>query len=698
MSFSGPKRGALDYFLAAKNQVAFGVAEAVAQKRPAVLLTGAAGLTDEERRLVKEYGLALLGPESYGVAAPHEGVDHSLSLAPILPGSIGLVTQSGALGAAVLDWAHAHGVGFSKFIALGLEATIGLGECIDYLADDPYTKSILLYMEQVDDARWFLSAARECALKKPLLVLKPGRGDGQKDSVYDAAFRRCGILRVSRMADLFYMAEVLEQQPRPRGPRLAILTNAHGPALLAADALRLNGGEPPLIRDLGGTAGPEEYRAAFAELAASKDCHGILLIVTPQPATRVTETARALAAEAAKCHKTLLASLMGGKLVGAGEALLSAAGVPTFPYADTAAKVFQRLWLYARVLNGLYETPRFTAEVEDSTALAADLEGRVGALAPAQLNRLLSAYGMAWSRGRREGAVAFAVTSRPDEKFGPVLEVAAGGVAGEVYQDRVATLPPLTSTQARRALDLVQLCRALTPEAVEALTELLVRFARMVSELPRVREWALTVCVEADGTIWAAEAAAELQPEGLAEEEWPKCVIRPYPNQYVRQVELRDGQRVDVRPIRPDDEERIVDFHNDLSERSVYLRYMQVLKFEERISHERLARVCFNDYDRELALVAVEGGKILGVGRMQRNPLRREEAEVAFLVRDSAQGRGIGQALVGELIGAARAEGLKRLTAELLSDNGPMRRLLEKQGFRMRLASDGQTLLGALGL
>ena len=153
-----------------------------------------------------------------------------------------------------------------------------------------------------------------------------------------------------------------------------------------------------------------------------------------------------------------------------------------------------------------------------------------------------------------------------------------------------------------------------------------------------------------------------------------------------------------MRPIRPQDEARIVDFHNDLSERSVYLRYLQFLKLEERILHERLARVCFNDYSRELALVVEQQGKILGVGRLQRNPLRMEEAEVAFLVRDTAQGQGIGTALVASITSAARLEGLKMLTAELLADNKQMRGLLERAGFRVRLAMDGQTLLASLPL
>ncbi len=690
MSSRKPKYGPLDFFLGpgAQNKIANSIEEAIATGKPAVLLTSSDPIPAALLAQAQEQHITILGPGSYGVAAPHEGVNYCLSLSPILPGSVAFVTQSSSLGASILDWANLHQVGISKFIAIGQSPSITIGECLDYLAEDPHTHSILLYLETITDASRFLSAARECALQKPIIVLKPGKGDGTKDAIYDAAFRRCGLLRVNRMADLFYMAEVLVRQPRPRGPNLAILTNSGGPALLAADALSMAGGTLHSIRDLTELAGPDQFRQAFEELAADKDCHGILTILTPQPATRVAETARALAAAARNCKKTLLASLTGGKLTAPGEAILAEAQFSTFPYADTAAKVFHRLWLYSSNLTGLYETPMFEAHIEK-------LETGSN---PPTAQQLLRAYGIPMSQATSATSLGFVLSSAPDKSFGPVLHIAASGVGGALYQDRIATLPPLTSTLARRALDLIQLARIASPTALQTLEETLVLISRMISEWPILREIEFEVQVESDGTLWVSKARVEYQPSDLPKAAWPKCVIRPYPSQYVRSLTLRDGEEATIRPIRPEDETRIVDFHNDLSERSVYLRYLQFLKFEERIHHDRLARVCFNDYSRELALVVVHDDKILGVGRMQRNPLRMEEAEVAFLVRDSAQGKGIGKALVEHIIEAARAEGLSSLTAELLSDNKPMRTLLERAGFRSRLAMDGQTLLATLRL
>jgi len=680
MSSNKPKYGLLDYFLGPNAKIASSIEQAIENNQHAALLTSPDPIPAELLEQAKAKEIAILGPGSYGVAAPHEGINHCLSLSPILPGRIAFITQSGSLGASILDWAHQHQVGFSKFISLGASPSISLGETIDYLAEDPHTHSILIYLESIDDAQHFISAARECALKKPIIVLKPGKGDGKKDAIYDAAFRRCGILRVSRMADLFYMAEVLERQPRPKGPNLAILTNANGPALLAADALKQAGGTLYKLTDLGDQAGPEDYRAAFDDLAKDPGCHGILTIVTPQPATRIADTARALATSSKTARKTLLASMMGGKLMATGEAILNEVKIPTFPYADTAAKVFHRLWQYSRTLNGLYETPMFEAKIE----------GLETSATPPTTQQLLRAYGIHQSQAPTANSLSFTISSKADRTFGPVMHIAAGGLGSSVYEDQVATLPPLTSTLARRAMDLIQLTKAATPTALQSLERTLVRVSRMISEQPQIAELEIDLQIEPDGTQWASKATVETYPPGAI---WPKCVIRPYPSQYVKKIELRNGEQATIRPIRPEDEGRITDFHNDLSERTVYLRYLQFLKFEERISHDRLARVCFNDYSRELALVVEKDNKILGVGRLQRNPLRMEEAEVAFLVRDSAQGQGIGKALVANIIEAAKAEGLTRLTAELLADNKPMRTLLEKANFRTRLAMDSQTLL-----
>ncbi len=187
---------------------------------------------------------------------PISGLNATFASNIARPGNVGFISQSGALCTAILDWAQKEMVGFSAFVSVGSMLDVDWGDLIDYLGNDPRTQSIIMYMESVGDARSFLSAAREVSLSKPIIVIKAGRTEAAaqaaashtgaltgSDEVLDAAFRRCGVLRVQTIADLFYMAEVLSKQPRPKGPRLAIVTNAGGPGVLAADGLLSNGGQ-----------------------------------------------------------------------------------------------------------------------------------------------------------------------------------------------------------------------------------------------------------------------------------------------------------------------------------------------------------------------------------------------------------------------------------------------------------------------
>ena len=186
--------------------------------------------------------LRIVGPACLGVMVPHRGLNATFARAMARPGRVAFLSQSGALCTAILDWSLREGVGFSAFVSVGGMADVGWGDLIDHLGDDPFTQSIVIYMESIGDARAFLSAAREVALTKPIVVLKPGRTGAAAqaaashtgaltgtDAVLDAAYRRAGVLRVGTIEELFDMAEVLGKQPRPRGPRLAIVTNAAVP-------------------------------------------------------------------------------------------------------------------------------------------------------------------------------------------------------------------------------------------------------------------------------------------------------------------------------------------------------------------------------------------------------------------------------------------------------------------------------------
>src|SRR5271169_1387681 len=335
--------------------------------------------------------MRFLGPNCLGVMNPHTGLNATFAQDIARPGNVAFLSQSGALLTAILDWSFVEQVGFSAIVSTGSMLDVGWGDLIDYFGDDPATESILLYMESVGDARSFLSAAREVALRKPIIVIKAGCTPAASkaasshtgaltgsDEVFDAALRRCGVLRVSSVSDLFYMAEVLSKQPRPRGPKLMILTNAGGPGVIATDRLLSAGGElAPLSGatmeslnallpshwshgnpiDILGDAGPERYSKALEIAAKDPNSDGLLVILAPQGMTDPARVAESLRAHASVYGKPVLASWMGGKSVAAGVAILNAANIPTFSYPDTAARAFTYMWKYTYNLRGLYETP-----------------------------------------------------------------------------------------------------------------------------------------------------------------------------------------------------------------------------------------------------------------------------------------------------------------------------------------------------
>ena len=221
--------------------------------------------------------MRLIGPNCLGIMNPTIGLNATFAKDAPRPGNVAFLSQSGALLTAILDWGQLEQVGFSAIVSTGSMLDVGWGDLIYHFGDDPNTHSILIYMESVGDARSFLSAAREVALRKPVIVIKAGRSEAASraaashtgaftgsDEVLDAAFRRSGVLRVGAIADLFYMAEVLSKQPRPKGPRLTILTNAGGPAVLATDALVANGGELAVLSEETRT-GPGWVSAAALE-------------------------------------------------------------------------------------------------------------------------------------------------------------------------------------------------------------------------------------------------------------------------------------------------------------------------------------------------------------------------------------------------------------------------------------------------
>src|SRR5512133_1630393 len=363
--------------------------------------TGPEGVELERQILehARRGNMRIIGPNCLGVMSPVTGLNATFATTIAQRGSVGFISQSGALCTAILDWSLRENVGFSHFVSIGSMLDVDWSDLIYYLGDDPHTKSIVIYVETIGNARAFVSAAREVVLTKPIIVIKPGRTEGAakaaashtgsltgSDEVLEVAFRRSGVLRVNSIAELFYMTEALGKQPRPQGRRLTIMTNAGGPGVLATDALITDGGELAPISpesmeafnkllpaawshnnpvDILGDASPERYAKALEIAAKDSNSDGILVILTPQAMTDPTKTAEVLEPYAQSLGKPVIATWMGGNDVAPGEAILNKANIPAFPYPDTAARVFDYMAHYSENLRSLYETPMAVGEGQD---------------------------------------------------------------------------------------------------------------------------------------------------------------------------------------------------------------------------------------------------------------------------------------------------------------------------------------------
>lgn len=389
---------------------------------------------EEEVRGIARGKIRIVGPNCLGLIHPPSNLNASFAASMAAPGNIALLSQSGAICTAVLDWAQQAHVGFSSFVSVGSMLDVDFADLIDHFADDPITHSIVLYMESIGDVRKFLSAARGVSRTKPVIVVKAGRHEAGAraaashtgalagaDAVFDAAFRRAGVLRVETIPDLFDMSQILAMQPSPRGPALAIITNAGGPGVMATDALMLASGRlatlssetltrldaalPPFWShanpiDLLGDATPQRYRIAVEICGQDADVQGILVLLTPQAMTDPTETARQLQPFARLPNKPVLACWMGGPAVREGIELLNSAGIPTFDAPESAICAFLHMVQYRRNQELLYETPEMLPEnVSPDTKRAQQIFGQVRAssrtlLTEVEAKEVLAAYGL----------------------------------------------------------------------------------------------------------------------------------------------------------------------------------------------------------------------------------------------------------------------------------------------------------------
>jgi acetyltransferase len=747
-----------------------------------------------------------MGPNCLGIMRTDCGLNATFARTPARPGKLALVSQSGAICGAILDWAHGAEVGFTSVVSLGAAADVDFGEVLDFLIADPATEAILMYVEGIRDARRALSALRAAARVKPVVALKGGRfASGSRaasshtgalvgsDAVFDAALRRSGTVRVKTYTQLFAAARVLASGRFPEGERLAIVTNGGGPGVVAADSAAENG--VPLATlsektislldeklprewshanpvDLIGDAPAARFADAVAAVLADPNVDALLAMYSPVAVTSPEDAAHALTQAAHGSRKPVLAAWLGDISPNESRRYLESQGIANFYTPENAVEAFSFLCAYRRNQAQLMEVP--TALGRKGEAARPDLASaeaiRDAAIAQGRtlLNEheakaLLGTFGLPVPRAivartreealaaagelgfpavikilspdishksdvggvrlnlqtadmvasafddmmrhvralrpqaRIEGALVQPMLRYPDQRevlvgvatdpvFGPVITFGAGGVAVEAVRDTAIALPPLNAVLAAELMQRTRIHRLLlgyrdvAPANLEALSEVLCGVSRMVCLLPWLKEMDLNPVLAYPVGAVIADARVVIDPERRERPaRYGHMAIHPYPEELEGEMTVRGGLRVPVRPLRPEDAELELRFFGRLSERSRYQRFMQHLP---KLPPRMLARFTQLDYDRELALAALDPatGEFIAVGRYSPNA-DGATAEFALVVDDAWQGKGVGRAVLERLCTAARAAGYTALYGYILQANHEMLDLAERLGF-----------------
>jgi len=772
-------------------------------------------LEEQILEVKKRYNfLRIIGPNCLGVIRPSIRLNATFIGKMPRPGRVALISQSGAMGSAILDWAVREGVGFSNFVSVGSMIDVDFGDLIDYFGTDPQTRSILMYVEGVTNARKFMSAARHFARTKPIIVVKAGKfAESAKaaashtgsltgeDSVYEAAFKRAGIVRVEEIDDLFNCAEALGKQPLPNGPNLAIITNAGGPGIMATDALisrggslaklsqntmeKLNGALPyfwsrgnPI--DILGDAKADRYALALNACLEDENVDGVLIIYTPQGVTDPVSIAETIVnlVRTKKTSKTILTSFMGYEDVEEANRILNRNNIPTYFTPEQAVKTYLYMYQYKRNLELLYETPEelpvdaappkrpllvmmrnaakenreILTELEAKQLLeyygiptvksllaenadeAAAMASQVGypvvlkVLSP-DITHKTDAGGVVLNITSEEevrktfneivrrakeykpGAKIIGVTVQPmvkkmgyevilgakkDPLFGPIIVFGMGGVGVELYRDVAFGLPPLNQTLARRIMEETKVYQILKgyrkypPANLKLLEELMIRFSQMLVDFPQLKEVDINPLFIYEKEALALDARVVLDVEGVFRETKPHehFVISPYPKKYETLWPLRDGRKVLLRPIKPEDEPLWLEMFQSFSPESIRYRFFEIIK---DTPHEVRVRYCNVDYDRELAIVAelTEKGqrKIIGVARLVLEP-DGKTGEIAFIVADAWQNLGLGSKLLDYMIEISAEKGVETIYGIMLRENYNAIRLMKKMGFTLQYHGD----------
>lgn len=691
----------------------------------------------------------VLGPRSFGVQRPHLGMNLSHEAHVGLGGRVALVAQSRSITASVLDWAEDVRLGFSAVVSVGDETTIDVAETLDYLAMDPRTDSIALYLEETSSSRRFTSALRAAASVKPVIVLKVGHNAdaaSTEDTIFNVLLRRAGAVRIRYFVQLFSAIKVLAYTQHPRGRKIALFSNGDGAAQLALDVMgdtqsvfRAALGQPSItaldqLLEVGAKCRnpvvsfapltPEKVAQVIRILVADVGVDGVLVLLAPDPLSDLQGVARQLAEISPHSRKPIITCFMGDATMRALRHILDSAGTPAFRTPESAANAFgilasyhynQRLSQQILPPEALSKPPR----LDEAHALVRSIQSkRRRILTDQECRELLECFHVplhyasdddAISQGEAGDRLPLAIKVQRDAKFGPYITFGSGGqdalVAG-AYSS--IELPPLNSYLARQlilrsSVWQQRLSRHSTPAAFELLQETLERISELTSELPSLDSLIIDPMYVDDMQVVAHSVRIELTSQSMLVlpemTGYRHMAIHPYPRRLVQSKAFKDGSPWLLRPIRPEDAEPLQEFVRGLSDEARYMRFVSMMR---ELTPRMLARYTRIDYDRELALVATvqvpnpehrghPHEQIIGFAHYLRNADGRG-AEYALVIGDAWQRRGLGAQLMRGLIEAAQYQGLTYIDGVVLATNRPMLSLMKHLGFQNDYDAEDPTM------
>ena len=686
-------------------------------------LDGGKTLKEATWEAAQPYDMRIMGPNCFGVVVPRHRLNASYAHCTVQDGNVACIGQSGVLALALMDWARGRKLGFSCVTTLGDSLDIDVADVIEYLADDRHTRSILLHLEVPESGVRLVSALRAAARGKIVIVMKNRRAPEERvrplptapaladdDIVYDAVFRRAGVLRVNRTDEFINALETLSRMRRLAGERLAILSNGIGPGLLAMDHLLGCGGQLAQLSDqtraalaeclplpsamdnpvdASAAASPEQVARALEILREERNADAVLVAHVPTLIAPALSAAEAIAPVARESPKPVLTCWMGLDSALDARAALDAAGISTFDILEQAVDAFMHMVRYRRNQEQLDQTPGPADRAGGADFDARRAWGLVGSarnagrerLEPEESLRLLRLVGFSIAASDAAAdwpallPLAMGVTRHP--VFGALVYFGTGEDAASPVAERQVGLPPLNRSLARMVVDATRTGRALAADGADKAAQLLVCLAQLAIEVPVIAELHITGSASATGELRVVRAACELG-------ERRETAIRPYPSELEESITLpRSGRQVMLRPIRPEDAPAHAAFGQRLSPEAIRLRFFGP---RSELTQHELAQFTHIDYAREMAFIAsgvAEDGhpETLGVVRTWTDP-DNVSAEFAVLVADSMRGEGLGHALLRKMIDYTQARGTLEIRGDVLSENKPMRRLARKLGFR----------------